>query len=38
MTEYKTAADNSSAIFDIIANLDDFDEIDSFSDFDVVGG
>lgn len=38
MTEYKTAADNSSAIFDIIANLDDFEEIDSFSDFDVVGG
>ena len=35
MTDYQQAAANSAAIFDILA---EFEEIDTFSDFEIIGG
>lgn len=35
VADYKTAAENSAAIYDM---LSDFNEIDTFSDFEIVGG
>lgn len=35
VADYKTAAENSAAIYDM---LSDFEEIDTFSDFEIIGG